>query len=219
MARGRSVSTVESALALFVALSVLAVQAQQPSPYRLLDVLVFGAFLQADVSAYSPEVSAQLQQVMKRSESYRPRPRPAPDPKFREMNMVYGAREDYERRLVAAASRPGVERLAQQYVDDFKPCYEWEGFHDCPENEARFAELHLAKNPDSPLSEFLPLLIANRWLCAAEGYEHEERPQDAARARLAAAAPLATALRSLSLLIRTAAQEQQARGRCHAEYR
>jgi hypothetical protein len=42
--------------------------------------------------------------------------------------------------------------------------------HDCPEHEAKFAEQHLAKNPDGPFSAFLPLLIANRWLCAAEGY-------------------------------------------------
>ena len=132
------------------------------------------------------------------------------------MTMVYAAREGYEKKLVAAASASGSERLAQQYVDELRPCYEWEGFHDCPEREARFAEEHLAKNPNSPFAEFLPLLIAHRWVCTAEGYEREERPQDAVRARQSAEAPLAAALKTQSLLIRTAAQEQQARGRCFA---
>ena len=134
------------------------------------------------------------------------------------MRMLYSAREGYERKLVAAGA-VRTERLAQQYVDDLRPCYEWEGFHECPENEARFAEEHIAKNPNSPFAEFLQLLTAHRWLCAAEGYEREERPQDADRARQAAATPLATALNARSLLIRTAAQELKARGRCHADPR
>ena len=132
------------------------------------------------------------------------------------MKMVYAAREGYERRLVAAASTAGVDRIAQQYVDELRPCYEWEGFHDCPESEARFAERYLAANPNGPFSEFLPLLIANRWLCAAEGYEFEEMPLQAASARGAVVAPLSNALKAQSLLIRTAAQELKARGRCHA---
>lgn len=68
---------------------------------------------------------------------------------------------------------------------------------------------------EGTFSEFLTLLIANRWLCAAEGYEFEEMPRQAASARGAAVAPLANALKAQSLLIRTAAQELQARGRCH----
>jgi hypothetical protein len=128
--------------------------------------------------------------------------------------MVYSAREDYERRLVAAASTTGVDRLAQRYVDELRPCYESEGLHDCPEAEAKFAEQYLKKNPDGPFNDFLPLLIAHRWLCAAAGYQAEEKPQDAARARRAASAPLATALKAKSLLIRTAAQELRARNAC-----
>jgi hypothetical protein len=188
----------------------------QSQPYTLVDVVVFGAYLPVDMSSYPPEVRSLLQQHIKRSQAYRPRPRPPQDPDFREMNMVYGAREDYERRMFAIAG-PGVERLAQQYVDELRPCYEWEGLHDCPEEEAKFAEQYLAKNPKSPFRELLPLLAANRWLCAAAGYELEERPQDAARSRRASEAPLAVALKSASLLIRTAAQELKARGRCNPE--
>jgi len=207
----RSARPAVIALALVVA-SIA--HAQSPSSYRLLDVLVFGAFLQVDASAYSPEVRNQLQQHIKRSESYRPRPRPAKQ-EPRVMEMVHTAREGYERRLVAAARRSGVEALAQRYVDDLKPCYEWEGFHDCPEREARFAEQYLAANPTSPFREFLQLLVAHRWICTAEGYEREEMPQEAARARRAAEPSLATALQSRPLLIRTAAQELKELGRCH----
>jgi hypothetical protein len=57
-------------------------------------------------------------------------------------------------------------------------------------------------------------LIAHRWVCAAEAYEFEEQPQEAAWARRSAASSLAAALEAQSLLVRTAAQEQQARGRC-----
>jgi len=208
----RSARPAVIALAALVVASIA--HAQSPSPYRLLDVLVFGAFLQVDASAYSPEVRNQLQQHLKRSESYRPRPRPAKQEPW-VMEMVHTAREGYERRLVAAASRSGVEALAQRYVDDLKPCYEWEGFHDCPEREARFAEQYLAANPTSPFREFLQLLDAHRWICTAEGYEREEMPQEAARARRAAEPSLATALQSRPLLIRTAAQELKELGRCH----
>ena len=50
------------------------------------------------------------------------------------MEMVFDAREDYERRLVAVAPSQGVERLAQQYVDELRPCYEWQGLHGRKDN-------------------------------------------------------------------------------------
>jgi hypothetical protein len=188
-------------------------QAVRESRYTLLDVLVFGAFLPVDSSTYLPGVRTLLQQHIKRSDAYRPRPRPG-NAKTPEMKMVYDARERYERKLFAIAAAPGVERLAQQYVDELRPCYEWEGLHGCPEAEAKFAEQYLKKNPASPFSEFLTLLIAHRWLCEAEGYETEQQPQDAARARRAASPPLATALEAKSLLIRTAAKELRDRNGC-----
>jgi hypothetical protein len=200
---------------LLVSLLMIAAAAPhaQSRRYTLLDVVVFGAFLEVDMAAYTPDIRSLLQQHVARSKAYRPRPRPArkADPL---MDMVFAARENYERRLVAAANRPGVDRLAQQYVDELKPCYEWEGMHDCPEAEAKFAQQYLANNPNSPFREFLPLLAANRWLCTAEGYDFEERPREAARSRRAAAAPLATALKAQSVLLRTAAQELRARNKC-----
>jgi hypothetical protein len=212
----RNVARLSLALAI-LAIATAASLAQAPASkrlYRLLDVVVFGTHVPADVSAYPSDIRVLLQQHINRAKAYRPRQRPANLKS--DMRMAYAAKEGYERLLVAAAGVSGVERLAQQYVDELRLCYEWEGFHDCPENEAKFAEQYLTKNPNSPFREFLPLLAANRWLCTAEGYELEEMPQDAARSRKASAAPLAVALKSQSLLIRTAAQELQTRARCHA---
>ena len=184
----------------------------QPTRRQLLDVLVFYADIPAG-DQYTADVRRELIQFARRASSYRPRPRP--DGLGGEMRMVYAAREGYEAKLVAAAGAAGAEALARQYVDDLRPCYEWEGFGECPEREAKFAERYLSAHPDSPFREFLPLLIAHRSLCAAEGYEQEERPQEAARSRRASEGPLAIARKSRSMLIRTAAVELMQRGRCY----
>jgi len=188
-----------------------------PSGHQLLDAVVFHAFLLTDAKGYPPDVRSVLQEHARRAQAYRPRPRPADAKRPGLMGMVYEARENYERRLVAAsASTAGVDRLAREYVDALGPCYEWEGYHDCPEREAQFAEQYRTKNPTSPFREFLMLLAAHRWLCAAEGYDYEEKPTDAARSRRASASLLVASLNARSLLIRVAAQELRTRGRCFA---
>ena len=53
--------------------------------------------------------------------------------------MVHEAQVRYERRLAATSSDQNAPALAAAYVDSLRPCYEWEGFHDCPEREASFA--------------------------------------------------------------------------------
>ena len=132
------------------------------------------------------------------------------------MRMVYAAREGYEAKLVAAASAAGAPRLAQQYVDALRPCYEWEGFHDCPEREALFAEQHLRDHPDTPFRDLLRVLAAHRWLCAAEGYEYEQKPGEALRARRNYDEAVTSAtVDSRSVLLTTAATELKASGRCH----
>jgi hypothetical protein len=191
----------------------LSAQSSQAASYKLLDAVVF--FGTPPTDGYSPDVLREVRQFTQRADAYRPRTRPAG--LGSEMKMVYAAREGYETKLVAIASGTNAERLAQQYVDALRPCYEWEGFSECPEREAKFAEEYLTRNPQSPFREFLPLLIAHRWLCAAAGYEMEERAQEAVRSRRAAAAPLATALNAKSLLIRTSAQELKARDRCYSQ--
>ena len=131
--------------------------------------------------------------------------------------MVYAAREGYEAKLVAGAAVAGATRLAQQYVDALRPCYEWEGFHDCPEREALFAEEYLRDRPGTPFRDFLRVLAAHRWLCTAEAYQYEQKPTEALRARRAYEEALKIAAAdSRSALMATAAGELIASGRCYA---
>jgi hypothetical protein len=160
-------------------------------------------------------VRQQLRRFVERTRAYRPRSRPG---RLRsEMRMVYAAREGYEAKLMAAAAVRGASRLAQEYVDALRPCYEWEGFHDCPEREAHFAEQHLRDRPDTPFGDLLRVLAAHRWLCAAEAYEYEQKPTEALRARHSYEEALKIATHARSALMTTAARELQMSGRCYAE--
>ena len=180
----------------------------------VLDVLVFYADSPSEVAQYPSDVREALGRYLQRLRDYRPRPRP---PRVgSEMAMVYAAREGYEGKLFAAAGVSGAERLAQEYVDDLRPCYEWEGHHDCPEREAIFAERYLLARPATPFADFLRLLAAHRWLCTAEAYDRERQPASAVRARGAYQKALDTALHSESPLMRVAAGELKSSDRCHA---
>ncbi len=116
--------------------------------------------------------------------------------------MIQAAQVNYERRLVAIWDDPRAQELAVAYVDGVRPCYEWEGFHHCPEREAEFADQYQAANPDGPFSAYLPLLAAHRWLCTAEAYDYEQAPEDAERSRREYKQRLSTAQKSSVLLIR-----------------
>lgn len=182
-------------------------QGQIPDPAArdaLLEMLVWGADAAIDVNAYPPELRSELQAYLQRYNAYQPRrPRPAKPGLDR---MVYTARVRYERKLSAVSPDPRAPELAAEYVDALRPCYEWEGLHDCPEREARFAEGYLKAHPGGPFSEYLRLLAADRWLCTAEAYEHEKRPADAARSRQAYEQAISVARKSKMLLVRVAAQ-------------
>ena len=200
-------------LLLSVAATAMPLVAQRSTAGRdLLDAVVFYADPPAEPGRYPSDVRRELTRYGQRARGYRPRPRP---PRLgSEMTIVYEAREGYERKLVAAAATDGVERLAQDYVDELRPCYEWEGFHDCPEQEANFAEQYLLAHPATPFADFLRLLSAHRWLCTAEAYEYEQKPARAARARREYQEALATAVDSGSPLMRAAAEELEASARC-----
>ena len=182
----------------------------------LVDVLVWGADLAIDPSAYSPSVRAELEKHLQRSKAYRSkRARPTTSDVW---SMVYTARVRYERKLAAVSDDPQAPALAAAYVDSLRPCYEWEGFHDCPEREAIFADEYQAAHPSGPFHEYLPLLAGHRWLCAAEGYEYENQQDGATRSRRACKQAIATARRSPALLIRSAAEGLIARGRCVSKH-
>ena len=188
---------------------------RQDTPRSALDAVVFHAGAPRDLDRYPSPVREELQRFLERADAYRPRARPAR--LGSEMRMVYAVRERYEARLVAAAAVADARRLAQQYVDALRPCYEWEGYHDCPEHEALFAEQHLRERPDTPFRDLLGVLAAHRWLCAAEAYDYEQKPTEALRARQAYEEALKMAAAdSRSALMATAAGELMASGRCYA---
>jgi hypothetical protein len=192
-----------------------AVSSNALASYSLVDALVWDADVKFDVTVYPRDVRAQIDQLRQRSQAYRSK-RVEPSGSS-ELAMVYNVQVRYERRLVAASPPPGADTLAEAYVTELQPCYEWEGFSDCPEREAVFAGEYLAGHPTGPFSQYLPLLEAHRWLCAAEAYESAKAPAEAARTRLAYDRALSSARKSLSLLVRTAAGELGARARCFAE--
>jgi hypothetical protein len=179
----------------------------------LLDVLVFGTHIRSDPTAYRTDLRAELERYLRRSQAYQSsRPTPS-DP---EMRMVHIARTSYERRLAAVSADSSAPSLARAYVESLRPCYEWEGYHDCPQREASFADAYLAAHPNSPFRDYLPLLAAHRWLCAAEGFDYEKQPADAAQSRRAYERRVVVARQSKDLLIRTAANRLEERGRCFA---
>lgn len=184
---------------------------------ELLDLLVFGVDIHIRPAAYQPALRTQLEQHLRRFKAYRSRRTGIA--KTGEFGTVYDAWVMYERRLVAVSGDPKAPALALAYVSELKPCYEWEGFHDCPGREAAFAEKYQATHPDGPFSQYLPLLAAHRWLCAAEAYTYEKQPVETARSRGEYEQALASALKSPSLLVRSAAQALKTRGACYGPQR
>ena len=180
----------------------------------LLDLLLWGIDRGIDITAYTPEVDAELDKVLRRSRAYESRRR---EPVRSELEMSHAAQVRYERLLVAMADDSGAPALAVAYVNQLRPCYEWEGYHDCPEREASFAADYMKTNPDGPFTTYLPLLAAHRWLCTAEAYEYEKRPDAAVRSRRAYEEALSIARGSRAVLVRTGAEALQVRGRCRSQ--
>lgn len=179
----------------------------------VVDLMLFPAEAPINLTAYPPLVRAELQKYLQRYKSYQSK-RSRPPARGVE-SMVYFVRVAYERRLVAASDDPKAPALAAEYVDFLRPCHEWEGFHDCPEREARFAVDYLATNSGEPFSDYLPLLAAHRWLCAAEAYAYEKKPVGAARSRRNYEVMIARARYSRAPLIRFAAERLAERNTCH----
>ncbi len=187
---------------------------------KLLDLLVFGVDDVFGVenrirpADYPPAVRAELSAYLGRFHSYRSKRTDLA--KTGESGMVYSAWTGYERQLAALSADPNAPALALDYVSELKPCYEWEGYHECPEREAVFAAQYLAAHPGGPFSAYLPLLAAHRWICAAEAYEYEKQPGGAARSRESYEQSISQARRSTSPLVRMAAEALVAHGSCHS---
>lgn len=197
----------------------LAAQTPRPTPgEELLSLLVFGlGSHEIRPANYPPALRPELSAHLRRFRAYRSKRTGLA--KTGEFGMVYSAFVAYERQLAAISAHPQAPALALAYVSELKPCYEWEGYHDCPEREAVFAMKYQAAHPNSPFSAYLPLLTAHRWICAAEGYDYEKQPAEAARCRKQHGGALAIALNSPAPLVRSAAQTLKTLGACRGPSR
>ena len=130
-------------------------------------MLVWGIHMSIDPAAYPQALRTEVELHLRRAKAYVSK---RAVPPFPEGEMIQSAQVNYERRLAAVSDDSRAPQLAVAYIDGLRPCYEWEGFHHCPEREAEFADEYLAANPDGPFSTSLPLLAAHRRLCAAEAY-------------------------------------------------
>jgi hypothetical protein len=186
--------------------------ARQAAADSLANALLWGMQMGVDPGAFPQPLRSEVEGYLKRSAAYRTtRTRPADSA---EMEMVYQAWVNYERLLAGISADASARALAVAYVDDLRPCYEWEGLHECPEREAMFAEKYLAAHPGAPFSRYLPLLAAHRWLCTAEAYAREKQPEAAARTRQAFERQIGVAIKADTLLIRVAADALMARKQC-----
>jgi hypothetical protein len=181
----------------------------------LLDVLVWGMHMgPVRPDAFTGALKEEVDAYLRRATSYQST-RPVP-PAGGLLDMVYDANVRYERRLAAVSDAPEGSRLAVEYVDSLRPCYEWEGSRECPEREALFADQYQSAHASGPFSQYLPLLSAHRWLCVAEAIDAGEHRQESEVPRQLSRDRLASALQSRMALVRSAAQQLSLRGRCYA---
>jgi hypothetical protein len=200
-------------LLLTLPVSLLLAQPGAGRDDALLDALVWGAYESIDPSDYSDDMTAEVADYVRRVRQS------CPKITFRtagESVMVRTGQLRYACRLAALSADHEAPQLARGYAVGLQPCAEWEGLHDCPEREARFADEYYLGHLNGPFRAFLPLLAAHRWLCAAEAYDRERRPAEAYLSRRWYEQRLGTALRSESQLVRVAAGTLSHRAQCFA---
>lgn len=210
MARAQGIM---ASVLLVVSPLILSAQSAANPEDALLDVIVWGTHMPIDPKAYPPVMRADVEQYLRRAKAYRSK---RAKPSKSDAQMAHAAHVRYERKLAAVSNDPRAPALAAAYVKRLLPCYEWEGYHDCPEREAIFADEYQAAHPKGPFNEYLPLLAAHRWLCSAQAYDFEKQSADAERSRRMYEQRLSIARGSKVLLIRAAAERLAARGRCFA---
>ena len=185
------------------------------------DALLFGGFDYRNYEAIpDPAAAARWKEIQRRASMAMSRLRPPPSHSG-EFRMVWGKRQHYERLFNAVSTRAGhrddelwVAEEVADFVEGMRPCYEWEGFSECPWREAEFADLWLRLHPHSRVAAYLPLFAGNRWLCAADGYDLEKEPAKAADARRRATERLKQAAAGKDPLFALVAKQMLADSRC-----
>lgn len=210
---GSVVLVVAMALLAFALSAALAAQTITPRTRDAVTNLVLGSGdSELKVGEYPPALRAEVQRYLSRFKAYRSTRR-LPANADGIAKMSHGRHINLERALAATSSDPRAPRAAVEYVNALAPCYEWEGLPDCPEEEAIFAEKYQMEHPDGPFRDALPLFTARLWLCVAEFSKTDN--EKSARARQAYGKHISVALKSTSLLLRTAAEGLHARNRCY----
>jgi hypothetical protein len=195
----------------------------QPSVPAARNGLLFGGIGKGSYAPIQDQAAAaRWKDVEARAKSVKTKLRPLPKTGG-EFEMVIRKRQAYERLLIAVALPLGthtdrevwVQEEAVSFVEGLRPCYEWEGFSDCPQKEAEFAEFWLKWDPSSSFREFLPIFASHRWTCAAEALEYEKKPAEAAAAHARSKKLIAVGLQSVDPLMRYLARELERDRRCH----
>jgi len=207
------------AAALVISSSAVAAQPRKSAEDLLLDALVYGATAEEirDIEAqrYPQDLRPRIENYKVRFAQFQSR-LPRPRTRSAELEMVWLARVNYERKLFSIARGAGAAEEAASFVMALEPCYEWEGDHGCPEKEAVFARTYLREHPGSALRDYLPLLEAHRWQCVSDAYLYEKKPADAAQTRPEYLEAVERATRVADPLVRFAAHRLSARASCLA---
>jgi hypothetical protein len=198
-------------LLLLAVLGLHAFAQQDASQDALLNALVWGTYESLDPLHFAEDIRHEVADYVRRATQNCPMISPPPSGR---QEMIQTAMLRSACRLTALSDRRDARQLAEGYAVGLQPCLDWEGRHDCPEREAKFADQYRPVHIDGPFSAFLPLLAAHRWLCAAEAYELEGRRAEAYLDRRWYEQRLGLALRSNSLMVRAAAERLSERGRC-----
>ena len=84
---------------------------------------------------------------------------------------------------MAATAVAGAPRLAQQYVDALRPCYEWGRDSTLSGARSAFADSICAIVQKLRFVTCLRVLAAHRWLCALTRTNNEQKPPSSSAGR------------------------------------
>ena len=204
-----------------IATAALMLVPQQERPHSVRDALLFGGIEYSNYEAIGDTgAAARWEEIRRRASLAMSRLRPPPEHSGT-IAMVWQKRAHYERLFNAVSRRPDADDaelwVAEEVVDfvnGMRPCYEWEGFSECPWREAEFADLWLRLHPHAAFADFLPLFSGNRWICAADGFDLEKEAAKAADARKRATERLTVAAAGNDALFALVATQMLADPRC-----
>jgi hypothetical protein len=134
-----------------------------------------GVLTAADVSLVPEPLRARLTKYLMRRNAFKSNYKSDSD-SFERMRADAKKRV-LERAIVSMIDAPGIEKTAAEYISKAPIFYEWEGKHDGPLEEARYAEDVLKLDPSSPLAPWFYVFIAQRQRIVFEACENEKNEE------------------------------------------